>query len=107
MPTTNTKQILWVNLSALMAHHWGGENLTRLSREAHIGPGTCTRMKERSTSVGLDVLEKVAKVFNLQPWHLLTPNLDPSNPPVVHLTTRERELYERLRQAARELNSGS
>ena len=26
------KLVLWQNVSALMAHHWGGENLTRLSR---------------------------------------------------------------------------
>jgi hypothetical protein len=89
-----------------MRHHWGEENLTRLSREAKIGPGTCTRIKEQETSVGLDVLEKVAAAFDLQAWHLLTPNLDPTNPPVIYLNRREAELYDRLRDAAKAIVDG-
>lgn len=103
MPKTEPKTILWENVAALMAHHWGGENLTRLSREAKIGPGTCTRIKEQQTSVGLDVLAKVAGAFQLQAWHLLTPNLDPTNPPVIYLSRREADLYDRLRTSAREI----
>jgi hypothetical protein len=101
MPGIEPKRLLWDNVSRLMTHHWGGENLTRLSREADIGPGTCTRMKNQETSIGIDILAKVASVFGLQAWHLLTPDLDPRNPPVVHLNRSEREMYERLRQAAR------
>ena len=77
----DTKQILWANVSNLMTHHWGKENLSELFRRAKIGLATCDRIKKRETSVGTDVLEKIAEVFNLQAWHLLTPSLGPSNPP--------------------------
>lgn len=103
MTPVDTKPILWQNVAALMRHHWGGENLSRLSREARVGPGTVSRIKEQRTSVGLDVLEAVAGVFELQAWHLLTPSLDPSNPPVIYLCQREADLYDRFRKSAREL----
>lgn len=103
MALIDTKATLWQNVSALMRHHWHGENLTRLARESGIGPGTATRMKEQRTSVGIDVLEKVARVFDLQAWHLLTPNLDPSNPPVVYLSKAEADLYARVKANLREL----
>lgn len=99
----DTKQILWANVSNLMTHHWGKENLSELSRRAKIGLATCDRIKKRETSVGTDVLEKIAEVFNLQAWHLLTPGLEPSNPPVIWLTQTERDLYENMRNAARKL----
>lgn len=99
----DTKQILWVNVSTLMTHHWGKENLSELSRRAKIGLATCDSIKKRETSVGTDVLEKIAEVFNLQAWHLLTPGLDPGNPPVIWLTKTERDLYENMRNAARKL----
>lgn len=97
----DSKQILWENISALMAHHWGKENLSELSRRAKVGLATCDRIKKRETSVGTDVLEKLADVFGLQAWHLLTPQLDPKNPPVIWLTKTERDLYENMRNAAR------
>ena len=99
----DSKQILWENVSTLMVHHWGKENLSELSRKAKVGLATCDRIKKRETSVGTDVLEKVADVFGLQAWHLLTPNLDPANPPVIWLTKTERDLYENMRSAARML----
>lgn len=73
MGKIDSKQVLWDNVSRLMKASYGKENLTRLSQDAGIGPGTCTRIKEQSTSVGTDVLEAVAKALKVQPWDLLTP----------------------------------
>jgi DNA-binding Xre family transcriptional regulator len=75
MSKKDSKQVLWENVSRLMKAHYGKENLTRLSQDAGIGPGTCTRIKEKSTSVGTDVLEAVAKALKVQPWELLMPGL--------------------------------
>jgi hypothetical protein len=98
------KLVLWQNVSALMAHHWGGENLTKLSREAKIGPGTATRIKEMQTSVGLDVVDRVAEVFDLEMWQMLTPGLDPKNPPAAQpVSQAERQLYDRLITSIKEL----
>lgn len=99
------KLVLWQNVSALMTHHWSGENLTRLAREAKIGPGTATRIKEMQTSVGLDVVDRVAEVFDLEMWQMLTPGLDPKNPPAARPVSKaERELYDRLITSIKQLN---
>ena len=103
MVATEPKVILWANVSALMRHHWGKENLTRLAKESGIGPGTASRIKEQATSVGLDVLQAVAGCFGLQAWHLLTPHLDPTNPPVIYLCREEAQLYSRMKADFREL----
>lgn len=100
------KAVLWTNVQALMRKHYGGENLSRLSRECDVGLGTATRIKQRQTSVGLDILAKIAERFDLQPWQLLVPGFDPDNPPtLVPVTAAERQLYERLSAALKEFKS--
>jgi hypothetical protein len=71
---------LWENVSALMRRDYGVENLSRLVRETAIGPGSATRIKEQETSVGIDVLEKLAGHFKVEPWQLLAPALGASEP---------------------------
>lgn len=66
-----------------MILRYGKENLTRLSVECEFGPGTASRLKKMETSVGLDILEKLAAYFYLEPWQLLVPNFDPKSPPKV------------------------
>lgn len=95
----NAKAVLWENVSALMSHHWGKENLSRLSREAHIGLASCTRLKEQQTSVGLELIESVAHVFGLQAWQLLIAGLDPTNPPVFVMSKAEQTFYARMKNA--------
>jgi hypothetical protein len=100
------KQVLWANVHKLMEHRWGQENINRLSRDAKIGPGSASRIKEQKTSVGIDVVAKIAKAFDVEPWHLLLPNLDPSNLPVATLTDAEAALYARIRRHYEGLMSG-
>jgi len=73
MAKRTVQDVLWENVVALMREKWGKENLNRLVRESRIGPGTASRLKERKTSVGIDVIEKVAAAFAVQPWTLLFP----------------------------------
>ena len=77
MTKIDAKTVLWRNVLALMVKKYGKENLTRFANEAHIGPGTATRMKDQATSVGVDVLEKAAEVFGVEPWQLLLPDGQP------------------------------
>lgn len=94
-PKTATNVVLWANLKALMTEQYGKENLTRLAREAKIGPGSATRIKNQQTAIGFDVLEKVARVFNLFPWQLLVPGLQPKDPPVLRVASEaEKTMYE-------------
>lgn len=103
MAPVDSKVVLWRNVSALMRKRWGGENLSRLARDAGIGPGSATRIKEMRTSVGLDVLEKVAACFDLDPWQLLVVDFDPDDLPIAPLTKNEAAKIERMREAAKQL----
>jgi transcriptional regulator with XRE-family HTH domain len=104
MAQVDTKEVLWANLQALMRHHFEKVNLSELSRRSKLGLATLDRIKKQETSVGVDTLERLADVFGLQAWHLLTPGLNPSNPPVIWLTQTEHTLYERMRIAAQQLS---
>lgn len=70
------KATLWENVRALMVLKYGKENLNALARDAKIGPGSATRIKEAKTSVGVDIVEKVAEAFKVEPWQLLAPGMD-------------------------------
>jgi hypothetical protein len=96
---TKTKTILWENIKNLMLHHWDEINLYRLANEAKIGLGGASRLKAQKTETRLSTIEKVAKVWKLEPWQLLLPDLDPANLPVFTLTDTEKRLYERLKRA--------
>ncbi len=80
MKKIDSKLVLWQNVSALMTDRYGRENLTRLASEAKIGPGTVSRIKAHETSVGLDVVEALARLFKIEPWQLLVPGLSASTP---------------------------
>lgn len=99
MGKRRTKELLWANVTALMLHHWNEINLWQLAKRAKIGPATATRIKEARTSVGLDIVDKVAGVFGLQAWQLLLPDLDPANVPAAMISDDEKRLYERLKRA--------
>ena len=55
---------------------------------------------EGSTVPGVDTLGLIAGAFGLQAWHLLIPDIDPTNPPVVSVTQEERELWKRMHEVA-------
>lgn len=104
----DSKAVLWRSVEALMRKHYGKENLTRLSKECKFGPATASRLKEAKTSVGLEVIDKIAGNFNVQPWELLVPSFDPSNrPTLAPVSEQERKLYERLREVAKEIKEGT
>ena len=87
------KLILWSNVSALMIDRYGKINMQRLAQAAGVGIASIQRMRDENTS-------KVAGAFDLLPWQLLFPNLNPKNPPVLCITEEERALYARLQVAA-------
>lgn len=103
----DSKHVLWRSVSALMQRHYGEENLSRLARECKIGPGSASRIKEAKTSVGLEIVDKISKHFQVQPWELLVPTFDPGNRPTLQpVSEQERRLYERLREVAKEIKEG-
>lgn len=73
----DSRQQLWSNLSALMKLRYGKENLNRLAKDPQVSPGTIFRIKEQRTSVGLDVLDKLAYGIGVNPENLISPFFDP------------------------------
>jgi hypothetical protein len=43
--------------------------------------GNAQRLLGGETSIGANLLQQVAEVFEVQPWQLLVPGLDPAEPP--------------------------
>ncbi len=71
--THSTRTALWTRVQELMLDKWGSENQNRLAREAGVGVATIARMKTAGTSVGLDVVEKVASALGTEAWQLICP----------------------------------
>ena len=97
------KFTLWANVLALMIDRYGKENMLRLSKDAGIAIGSVQRMRDENTSIGINIVAKVANAFGLQPWQLLFPELDPKNPPALCITEAERKLYSRFALAAQDV----
>lgn len=88
-----------------MESHWGAVNLNQLAREAGIGPASVTRIKNQETSIGIDLLEKLASIFDLQPWQLLVPGLNPGNLPVLSVGGEtEKIFYKTLESIRKEIS---
>lgn len=104
----DSRKVLWQSVSALMTKHYGKENLTRLAHDCGIGPASASRLKEGKTSIGLELVDRIAKHFKVDPWQLLVPNFAPDNPPALQpMSETERRLYERLREVAKELKENT
>lgn len=102
--------VLHANVEALLAHHTGTKPdgsvvWHRLVSQYHIANGTAQRIKESNTSIGIDMVAKVAKAFGLEAWQLLVPGLDPTNLPVFAMTEVERRLYANLRKAVEQMSA--
>lgn len=93
---------LAANLTALMALHKMGQS--ELHRKCGVAQSTIGRILNQKTAADLDTLGQIASAFHLSGWQLISPPFDPTNPPVLkHLSDQERELYERLKKAVKEL----
>jgi hypothetical protein len=106
MSSIDNNATLWSNVQALMLHHWGEVNLNQLARSCKIGPATAARIKEQKTSVGLNVLGRIADHFGLDAWQLLVPGLDPKHPHALQpVSPAERALYAKILSAAQHIAS--
>lgn len=82
MDEKTLRETLWANVSARMRALWGKENLTKLRTAAGVGSSAVSDIQEKRRSVGLDVVEKIAVVLEVQPWQLLHPEGAPMGPSV-------------------------
>lgn len=101
----DSKEILWQNVRSLMNVKYGRDNLWQFCKFVGIGHGTGSRIKEQQTAVGIDTLQAIADKFDLQVWHLLLPNLDPKNPPVVLISDVEQKFYQSMKEGAKSFSA--
>lgn len=95
---------LWHNVLALMDLKFKKENMQGFAKHCGIGIATVQRIKAQRTSVGIEVIDKIAEAFDLAAWQLLVPGFDPKNPPALQpVSAKERKLYEMIMKSAKEI----
>ncbi len=98
------QQTVAENLQKLMDEHVELRTQSALARRSKVPQRTIGRIVNQEVTASLEVLESLAKPFDLQPWQLLVPGLDPKNPPVLRFASAAEEaLYKRIVAAATEL----
>lgn len=76
------------------------ERARALSKDSGVGKNTIIRAVDPldATSIGIDLVEKLAKGLDVMPYQLLIPYLDANNPQVAHNPTdAEKRLYKSFR----------
>lgn len=75
MDKPNLKQVLWENIQMLMQRDFKGSNKGRVAERGGFAPANMTRVAKAETDVGIELIEKIAGVFDVEPWQLITPGL--------------------------------
>lgn len=81
-------------------------NAISLATNKAVGQTTISNYM-RESYIGypkLDHLETIAHLFGLHTWHLLLPNLDVENPPVILQSKIEQDFYAKMKEASKQLN---
>jgi hypothetical protein len=68
------KQTVQENVRALLGLQAGESGVAKLMKRGFAN-GTAQRILDAETSLGIDVLERIAKAFDVEPWQLCAPNL--------------------------------
>lgn len=98
------EKVLAENLIRLMKRYPDLSSEEKVAKAGKIGQRTVNRAK-KGNQIKLDSLKGIADAFDLAPWQLLVPELDPDNPPILALTSEEKALYRRLQGAAKAINA--
>jgi len=69
----NMREILARNLRMLLARNGWSEH--ELGRRSGVSPRTINTITNQQSNATTGVIAKLARPFNLEPWHLLLPNL--------------------------------
>lgn len=103
------REILATNLKALMERNPRFKSCPAVERGTtelghKIGRTTVQQVLDGKTPFNLDHLHALSQLFGLDPWQLLTPGMDPKNPPVLKsIGDSERKLYARLDELLKEV----
>lgn len=105
----SAREVLGANIKALMEASTQCRSTTALEKATlhkgcKVGKSTIDRALKGETTLNLDYIEAIAKVFQLDPWQLLTPGLRPNNPPVLRsVGEAEEQMYSKIKGLAKEI----
>lgn len=79
LPCMSTRDVLAENLKALMAERADRSTLAKIieASRGRLSNGKLGRIRSASHATDVDALGDLAKVFGMEPWQLLVPNLNP------------------------------
>lgn len=103
---TPMAKVLAANVTILMAAHADelGSN-PKLGKRTKLGPSAISRLRSGHNAT-LKTLEALAEAFELSPWQLLVPILDPKNPPALKVpTASEKAFYAKINAAEEALKA--
>lgn len=115
MPTSygiaamSARETLADNLRRLMESHHTLKSTLAIEKATDaigqkVGKSTIDRALKCQTTLNLDYIDAIAKVYGLDAWQLLTPNIVPRNPPVLRTVGDvEDKLYQKLGELAKEI----
>ena len=94
-----SRKVLAQNLHRLMAARPKLNSNPKLSKRSGVGIATLSRILNMSSAATLDTVTRLASAFEMTPWQMLVPGLDPSNPQILRSTSpAEEALYSKLRE---------
>ena len=95
VPNQDIRKVLAENVRRLIAHDQRQPPETKLLRalmkKAKISMGSAERILAGKTSIGVALLDRVARKFKLQAYQLLIPGLDPESPQWVPVTPEQKK----------------
>lgn len=98
----NSKAILAKNLAVLMSKHGWKQDVVAKKTRGKMDQTTVGRIKAAKVSTSTEKIDALAAVFEIEPWMLLVPDLDPANLPVLRdATSQERELWKKIEDSAK------
>lgn len=80
-PISPALKALRVNLSRVIVH--SGLTEPQFAKRAKVDQKTVWRVLRGDNEPSLEILSKLAKACGMEPWQMLTPELEPNNPPLL------------------------
>lgn len=95
------KTVLGQNL--LAAIRKAEKSVNAWAKQHGLTQTTVNRILTDTMDPKLSSVQAIADALHVETWHLLVPGLDVSNPPVIQMSEKEREMYARIRELARDM----
>jgi hypothetical protein len=97
MQDSTSRTILAANLRRMIDRS-GLPSNRAWSKKMGLNVRMIDRLLGGENAVTLDKIEEIARTVGLEPWQLLLPDLDPSEPPDAPISEADRDMLTKLRR---------